>query len=275
VAAAKPLYPSPFVLSITQDRLTEKEFLGANDIRTAPFMPVSDEQTLRDAIGKIGTSAVLKTRRHGYDGKGQGIIRAPEDADAAWEGIGRAQALLEGFVDFRREFSVVGARSLSGEFAAYDIPENIHKNHILSQCLVPAKMPAALAEEARAIARTIADRLGYVGILAVEFFDTEQGPMVNEIAPRVHNSGHWTLDACCVSQFEQHIRAICGWPLGAPDRHSDVVMTNILGTEQDNWLDLAAHPATALHLYDKGAARDDRKMGHFTEIHPLRQRPKS
>lgn len=274
--------PGPIALATAQDRLVEKNFLKAQGIATAPFADVSDEASLRDAVEAIGTPSILKTRRFGYDGKGQAKIAAPESAKTAYDEIGRAPAILEGFVAFEREISVVVARGLDGKTAAYDPVENIHKNHILDRTLAPAALTKTLADEACAIAARIASELDYVGVMGVEMFLLpERGPkisharrlLVNEIAPRVHNSGHWTMDACAVSQFEQHIRAICGWPLGSPARHSDAVMTNLIGDEVADWPRLAATPDTALHLYGKREARPGRKMGHATRLYPLGKRP--
>lgn len=270
--------PGALALATAQDRIVEKNFMKARGILTAPFADVSDEASLRDAVESIGCPSVLKTRRFGYDGKGQAKIMSPGEALAAYEEIGRAPAILEGFVSFERELSVVVARGVDGEIAAYDPVENIHLNHILHQTLVPATLPRGLADEARAIAAHIASELDYVGVMGVEMFllpegGTTQRLLVNEIAPRVHNSGHWTMDACAVSQFEQHVRAVCGWPLGRPNRHSDAVMTNLIGDDVDGWKALAREPDTAIHLYGKGEARPGRKMGHATRLHPLGKRP--
>ncbi|HCX67240.1 5-(carboxyamino)imidazole ribonucleotide synthase [Parvibaculum sp.] len=270
--------PGPLALATAQDRIVEKNFMQANGILTAPFADITDEASLRNAVENIGTPSVLKTRRFGYDGKGQAKIMAPEDAIAAWDEIGRAPAILEGFVSFEREISVIVARGENGETAAYDPVENIHKNHILDRTLAPAALPEAVAGEACAIAARIAAELDYVGVMGVEMFllpeaGAEQRLLVNEIAPRVHNSGHWTMDACAVGQFEQHMRAVCGWPLGHPQRHSDAVMTNLIGDEADGWKKLAAEPGTAIHLYGKAEARPGRKMGHATKLYPLGKRP--
>ena len=270
--------PGPIALATAQDRIVEKNFMQARAILTAPFAGVTDEASLKDAVESIGCPAVLKTRRFGYDGKGQAKIASPEEALAAYDEIGRQPAILEGFVTFEREISVVVARGLDGRTAAYDPVENIHKNHILDRTLAPAELPKALADEACAIAARIANELDYVGVMGVEMFllpekGNKRRLAVNEIAPRVHNSGHWTMDACAVSQFEQHIRAICGWPLGNPKRHSDAVMTNLIGDEVENWERLAAEPDTAIHLYGKREARPGRKMGHATRLYPLGKRP--
>lgn len=266
--------PGPLALATAQDRIVEKNFMKAQGILTAPFADVSDEASLRAAIENIGCPSVLKTRRFGYDGKGQAKILSADGALSAYEEIGRAPAILEGFVSFEREISVVVARGADGEIAPYDPVENIHRNHILHQTLVPAKLPDAVADEARAIASRIVRELDYVGVMGVEMFLLPEGAgaqrlLVNEIAPRVHNSGHWTMDACIISQFEQHIRAICGWPLGRPARHSDAVMTNLIGDDVDQWKVLASERDTSIHLYGKGEARPGRKMGHVTRLYAL------
>jgi len=217
-------------------------------------------------LSQIGTPAILKTRQLGYDGKGQAIVSSEDDARRACERFGGAPLLLERFIDFAFEASVIAARGASGEFAAYDPPENEHGDHILRRSRVPSRLTAAQIEDAKAIAKRIADALDYVGVLCVELFVTRDGQLlVNEIAPRVHNSGHWTLEACVTSQFEQHIRAVAGWPLADPARHSDAVMENIIGEEARDWRALVARGG-ALHLYGKSEIRPGRKMGHITWI---------
>ncbi|MES1989593.1 MAG: 5-(carboxyamino)imidazole ribonucleotide synthase [Pseudomonadota bacterium] len=278
LAEHAPVRPGVTALATAQDRIVEKSFLKSHSIATAPFADVPDETALLKAVAEIGTPSILKTRRFGYDGKGQAKITMPEDAIAAYDAIGRAPAILEGFVPFELEISVIVARGLDGTTAAYDPVENIHKNHILDQSLVPARIDAKLAAKARAIAAHIVADLAYIGVMGVEMFvlpDDAEGPrlLVNEIAPRVHNSGHWTEDACTVSQFEQHIRAICGWPLGSPKRHSDAIMLNLIGDEVNDWASLAAEPGTALHLYGKAEARPGRKMGHLTRLYPFGLHP--
>lgn len=273
LAEHAPVRPGVAALATAQDRSVEKNFLASHGIATAPFADIDDERSLAAAIEAIGTPAILKTRRFGYDGKGQAKIATPSEARAAFDAIGRAPAILEGFVPFEREISVVVARGLDGKTAAYDPVENVHKHHILDRTFAPATLASALADEARAIAARIVDELDYVGVMGVEMFVLPEGTaprlLVNEVAPRVHNSGHWTQDACLVSQFEQHIRAICGWPLGDPKRHSDAVMTNLIGGDADRWLQIAAEGDTALHLYGKAEARPGRKMGHATRLYPL------
>jgi 5-(carboxyamino)imidazole ribonucleotide synthase len=265
VAARVPFAPQVGALELTQDRLAEKNFAASLGLGTAPFAAVSSAEEARAAFAKIGAPAVLKTRRFGYDGKGQAKVSSPEEAARAFG----APAILEGFVDFAFEVSVVAARGRDGSFAAYDPVENVHENHILRRSTVPSRLDAAQAAEAALIARKIAEALDYVGVFAVELFATKDGALlVNEIAPRVHNSGHWTIEACATSQFEQHIRAIAGWPLGSPERHSDAVMENIIGEEAADWLRLSR--SGALHLYGKKEMRPGRKMGHLTRLFPRR-----
>ena len=272
LAARKPLKPSRTALETTQDRLSEKRFVQNLGLPVAPFANVESEDGLRDALRDIPAPAVLKTRRFGYDGKGQVLLRPGDDPAAAWAALGGAPCVLESFVDFACEVSIVAARNAAGDFAAWDMPLNVHENHILRTSTVPSGLRDETSKAARAAARQIADALAYEGVLAVELFVVREGEserlVVNEIAARVHNSGHWTQDACVTDQFEQHIRAICGWPLGDPARHSDCVMTNILGEEVNNWRDLAAGPGAALHLYGKREARKGRKMGHVNRVKP-------
>jgi 5-(carboxyamino)imidazole ribonucleotide synthase len=215
---------------------------------------------------------VIKTRRFGYDGKGQAIIRAGDDPDRIWEDLATKSAILEAFVPFEREISVIAARSASGEVECFDVTENEHRDHILKISRAPAPIPDALAAQARGIAERIAHALDYVGVLAVELFVVQGsgGPtiLVNEIAPRVHNSGHWTLDGASISQFEQHIRAIAGWPLGRPVRHGHVTMTNLIGNEVDGYEQWLTVPGATVHLYGKGSPRPGRKMGHVTQVGP-------
>jgi len=267
-----PVRPSPAALHICQNRLREKRFLADAGVVTARFAVVDSLDMLKDAIATIGPPAVLKTRRGGYDGKGQASIRQAEDAEAAWAAIAGRPAILESFVAFDCEISVIVARGLDSETVAYDPARNIHENHILAHSIVPAGIPDEIALEATRLAEHIVTRLDYVGVMGVEMFVTAAGDThlsVNELAPRVHNSGHWTLDACAVSQFEQHIRAICGWPLAAPARHHDAVMDNLLGDAAARWPELSAAADTALHLYGKREMRAGRKMGHITRLFPL------
>ncbi len=272
LARAKPLYPDPHALATTQDRLAEKTFLKDLGVPLADFAEVNTPVELAAAVEKLGRPSVLKTRRFGYDGKGQIMIREDVDLAAAFAAIGSQPAVLEAFVPFEREVSVVAARNSKGEFAAFDVTENRHENHILRTSTVPANLSAETSAEALAIAKKIADALKYVGVIGVEMFVVQEGGgdrvLVNELAPRVHNSGHWTQDGAETSQFEQHIRAIAGWPLGSSKRLGRTEMTNLLGDEAHAWQQLAASPGVHIHLYGKGAARPGRKMGHINRLNP-------
>jgi 5-(carboxyamino)imidazole ribonucleotide synthase len=262
-----PVQPGAKALAITQDRFSEKSFVKSLGLGTAPFAEVNSEADARAAFGKIGGPGIIKTRRFGYDGKGQAKVASADDVAKAMTTFKGAPCIFEGFVDFAFEASVVAARGADGSFAAYDPPENIHENHILRRSIVPGRLTAAQANEARQIARKIADSLNYIGVFAVELFVARDGSLlVNEIAPRVHNSGHWTIEACACSQFEQHIRAVAGWPLGDPIRHADAVMENVIGAEANAWETLAR--SGALHLYGKQEAKLGRKMGHVTRLKP-------
>jgi 5-(carboxyamino)imidazole ribonucleotide synthase len=276
LARSVPVRPSPLALEVAQDRLVEKEFMARLGIPVAPFVAVDGADALPAALTRIGGPAILKSRRLGYDGKGQASLTPGEDAAAAWAAIGSAPSVLERRVAFHCEVSALIVRGLDGRTAAYDCPVNVHENGILRRSMVPSGLPEADLIEARAIAIRIAEALDYVGVLAVEMFHLGSGAtassrlMVNEIAPRVHNSGHWTLEACAVSQFESHMRAVAGWPLGSTERHSDAEMVNLIGAEADRWLELAAEPGASLHLYGKHHARPGRKMGHVTRLAPRR-----
>ena len=277
LAARRPVLPNRKILETTQDRLAEKDFVKRLGIGTADYADVSSPATLRAAISRIGLPAVLKTRRFGYDGKGQALIREGDDTDHIWAEIGTKSAILEAFIPFEREISVIAARSASGEVECFDVTENEHRDHILKISRAPAAISDALAAQARDVAGKIATALDYVGVLAVEMFVVagNGGPhvLVNEIAPRVHNSGHWTLDGASISQFEQHIRAIAGWPLGKPVRHGRVIMTNLIGDDIDDYARWLTVPGATVHLYGKGPARPGRKMGHVTQVMP--DRPKT
>lgn len=263
-----PVRPGSKALATAQDRLKEKHLARSLGALTAEFSAVNSMDELRLAVGRIGLPAVLKTNRFGYDGKGQAKILSADDVAPAWAAMKNQPSILESFVNFQAEVSVIGARGLDGAFVAYDVTENVHRNHILHTSTVPAKIDAALAGKAIEIARGMAEALDYVGVMGTEFFVGDGMVYVNEIAPRVHNSGHWTQDACAVSQFEQHIRAISGWPLGSAKRHSDAVMTNILGQDTAAWLDLAKKANSGLHLYGKAQSRENRKMGHINVLTP-------
>jgi 5-(carboxyamino)imidazole ribonucleotide synthase len=264
--ALRPVRPGRAALAASQDRLVEKRFLRDLGLATAPFAPVHTAVDLEAALAALGTPAILKTTRLGYDGKGQARIDEPGDADAALASMAGAPAVLEGFVDFEREVSVIAARGLDGAVAAFDPGENVHEGGILRRTTVPARLTPALRSDAVLIAARILNALDYVGVLGVELFVTRGGLIVNEIAPRVHNSGHWTQNACTVDQFEQHVRAIAGWPLGDGGRFADAEMTNLIGDDVAGIPDLARAPDTALHLYGKAEARAGRKMGHVNRI---------
>jgi len=267
IAEETPVHPSPNILAICQDRLAEKQFLESLDIPIAPFAEIAHVADLKEKSGAIGTPSILKTRRMGYDGKGQIKIEDGADLDAVYAELRGHEAVLEGFVTFVRELSVIVVRTEDGRKASYVPVENCHENHILSKTLAPAPIANAEAEKAVALAERIADGLGLVGLLAVEMFQTEDGEiLVNELAPRPHNSGHWTLDACFISQFEQTVRAITGLPLGSTARFADAEMDNLLGDDAEAWLELIQRPDARLHLYGKTPIRAGRKHGHITSL---------
>lgn len=265
-----PVRPGSKALRIAQDRLAEKRMAQELGAGTAKFAAVHNRSDLDTAMKATGLPAVLKTVRFGYDGKGQARIANPNDADAAFTAINGQSAVLESFVNFDCEVSILVARGIDGDIRAFDLVENVHKNHILHTSTVPARLDAEAAKSAVETASAIAAHLDYVGVLAVEFFAVADGDghrlLVNEIAPRVHNSGHWSEAACVVSQFEQHIRAICGLPLVDPARHTDCVMENLIGDDIDRLAELAAETGTFLHLYGKKETRPGRKMGHVTRL---------
>jgi 5-(carboxyamino)imidazole ribonucleotide synthase len=267
IAGKRPVLPRPEILEITQERLREKDFLREAGVATTDYRAVGDPDALAAALRELGAPAVLKTVRFGYDGKGQVLVAADMSPEDAWHRMGGTAGILEGFVDFRCEVSVIVARAQDGSLAVYPPVENRHVNHILDTTIAPAQLPAEAAAEAERIARHIAERLDLVGVLAVEMFVTRSGALlVNELAPRPHNSGHWTIDACVTSQFEQLVRAICGLPLGSTDYHSEAVMKNLIGTDVEKWREIVAEPAAKLHLYGKTEARPGRKMGHVTRL---------
>ncbi|HVA15938.1 MAG TPA: 5-(carboxyamino)imidazole ribonucleotide synthase [Stellaceae bacterium] len=271
LAERRPVRPGPNALRIAQDRIKEKDFLRAIGVATAPYQAVGSEAELRRASETIGPRAILKTTRMGYDGKGQHALRADSDLAAAWRGFGSNDGILEGFVEFACEVSVIIARSETGKTATYAPVENQHVNHILDTTIAPARVTPEIAMRAEAIARHIAEKLDLVGLLAVEMFVTHEGEvLVNELAPRPHNSGHWTIDACYTSQFEQLVRAICGLPLGSPERHSDAAMKNLIGANSEKWREAANDPLQKIHLYGKDQALPGRKMGHVTKLIPRR-----
>ncbi len=261
-----PIRPNRQALAVSQDRLTEKTFLTEIGLTTAPFAPVSDEATLAQAIGTVGLPAILKTRRLGYDGKGQARLMDRHDAATALEAMNGAEAILEGFVNFDREISVIAARGHDNRIACFEPGENVHTDGILDTTRVPAAIDAATRERAFGIAGTILAALDYVGVIGVELFVAGEDLIVNEIAPRVHNSGHWTEAGAVIDQFEQHIRAVAGWPLVDPVRHSDVEMTNLIGDDVDQVPDIAKETGARLHLYGKAETRPGRKMGHVTRV---------
>ncbi|WP_375255474.1 5-(carboxyamino)imidazole ribonucleotide synthase [Yoonia sp.] len=260
-----PIYPGRQALATSQDRLAEKQFLKALGLQTAPFADVSSADDLDAAIAAIGTPAILKTRRFGYDGKGQARIMTPDAVQSAFGDMAGAPAILEGFVDFSHEVSVIGARAPDGAVACYDPGENVHEAGILRSTTVPARLTPNQRTDAVLIAARILNALDYVGVMGVELFVTRAGLIVNEIAPRVHNSGHWTQNGCSICQFEQHIRAVSGWPLGDGSRHADVVMENLIGEDVDRVPALAKTDA-AIHLYGKADVKAGRKMGHVNRI---------
>jgi 5-(carboxyamino)imidazole ribonucleotide synthase len=265
IEAEVPIRPGRRALAVSQDRLTEKEFLAGLGLATAPFAAVESEADLAHALAGIGAPAILKTRRLGYDGKGQARIMAPEDAPAALAAMAGAPSILEGFVTFSREVSVIAARGLGGTVACFDPGENVHEGGILRTTTIPARLTPSQRSDAVLIAARMLNALDYVGVMGVELFVTPGGPVVNEFAPRVHNSGHWTQDGCVIDQFEQHIRAVAGWPLGDGTRHSNVVMENLIGDDVLRVPEIAATGA-AIHLYGKTEARAGRKMGHVNRL---------
>jgi len=270
LVSIRPVRPSPAILRISQDRVAEKTFLAEAGIAAAPWAAVADAAGLAAAVARIGLPAVIKTTRLGYDGKGQAMLRSASDIATAWRELTPKPLVLEGFIDFACEISVVVARGLDGRMSAFDPVQNHHRDHILDLTVAPAPIAPATARTATGTALAVAERLGLVGLLAVEMFVTrEGGVLVNEIAPRPHNSGHWTIDACPASQFELHVRAVAGLPLPDASRHSDAVMKNIVGpAELACWPAILAEPGLLPHLYGKAEARPGRKMGHVTRLFP-------
>lgn len=272
LAARCPVLPGPRALAMTQDRVLEKSFVRDLGLALPDFLPVDDLEMLEDAVAVLGRPSVLKTRRFGYDGKGQAMIRPQTDLAQAWRSVGRRPSILEAFVPFIREVSVVAARGRSGDVVAYDVCENEHRDHILAVTRLPARLSAASAHAAHEHAARIAAALDYFGVLAVELFLVAEGQgdriLVNEIAPRVHNSGHWTIEGAETSQFEQHVRAVAGWPLGSPRRLGAIEMENLIGAEIERAPAILAEHGAHLHDYGKGAPRPGRKMGHVTRVRP-------
>lgn len=265
IEAITPIHPNREALATSQDRFFEKNFLTRIGLKTAPFSAVETADDLELAIDQIGTPAILKTGRLGYDGKGQSRLMSPDDAEQALADMAGAPSLLEGFIDFSHEVSVIGTRGADGAISCFDPGENVHQSGILHTTTVPAKLTPAQRTDAVLLTANILNALDYVGTMGVELFVTPQGLIVNEIAPRVHNSGHWTQAGCAIDQFEQHIRAIAGWPLGDGSRHSNVVMENLIGSDVERLPDIAKTD-TAIHLYGKAEAKPGRKMGHINTV---------
>ena len=270
LAKRRPVYPSPATLRLTQDRVSEKSFINGAGAPTGTWMPVVNREDLDTAVTHLGFPAVLKTTRLGYDGRGQAVLRTPGDLDLAFSRLSPAPFILEALIDFTCEISVIVARGLDDDVVAFDAVENRHRNHILDLTLAPAQLSADILATARTIAVDIACSLGIVGLMAVEMFvDRDGAVLVNELAPRPHNSGHWTIDACAVSQFEMHIRAVAGLPLLPATRHSDAVMKNLVGPEDlALWPEILRAPGLIPHHYGKAEARPGRKMGHVTRLFP-------
>ena len=259
--------PGRLALATAQDRIAEKRFCRAHGAPTVDFAEINSLADLMAALPQLGAPALLKTRREGYDGKGQTWVAGLDDAAAAFQRLGGAPAILEAKAEFAREVSIIAARSWSGEIACYPLAENWHEGGVLRRSRAPAQVPGFVHAEARRIVETLLQGLDYVGVLAVELFEfADGGLLVNEMAPRVHNSGHWTLDGCEVDQFEQHIRAVAGWPLGPTEALAPTEMLNLLGREAAEWARLAADPAARLWLYGKRAMADGRKMGHLNRL---------
>ena len=269
IESITPIHPNREALRTSQDRLIEKTFLKNLGLKVAPFADIASANDLKAALETIGAPSILKTRRFGYDGKGQSRLRSVDDAASALADMAEHPAVLEGFVEFSAEVSVIGARSATGEVACYDPGENVHRDGILHTTTVPARLTASQRMDAVLLAANILNSLDYVGVMGVELFVTPQGFIVNEIAPRVHNSGHWTQNGCTVDQFEQHIRAVAGWPLGDGSRYADVVMENLIGDDMNRVPELVKNRDTALHLYGKADVKPGRKMGHINIVQRL------
>jgi 5-(carboxyamino)imidazole ribonucleotide synthase len=271
VALVRPVQPRPEILEIAQDRLREKDFLRSIDVGTTAYREVAGPAELVRAMLDFGYPAVLKSVRMGYDGKGQVTLTPETRVDEAWGQMGGEIGILESFVDFACEISVIVARGRNGAWATYPPVENQHVSHILDTTIAPARISPDTAMRAEEIAHHVAEKLDLVGVLAVEMFVTQTGDLlVNEIAPRPHNSGHWTIDACLTSQFEQLVRALCGLPLGSVEHHSDAVMKNLLGHDVEKWREALTDPLAKLHLYGKNEIQPGRKMGHVTRLIPHR-----
>ena len=266
IEAGARVAPTPNALAIAQDRFDEKSFFVSMNIPTPPFAAVSSQEDLDAALAEIGAPAILKTRRLGYDGRGQIRISSGEDANGAYEKLG-APGILEGFCAFEREVSIIAARGGDGAIAYYDLCENEHAGGILSRTTLPAHASDLVFDRARTAAQSVLEAFDYIGVLTIEFFVMPDGSLVaNEMAPRVHNSGHWTIEGALTSQFEQHIRAIASWPLGPTSRIANIEMLNLIGEQANEWAELSADPNVRLHLYGKRDARAGRKMGHVTRL---------
>jgi 5-(carboxyamino)imidazole ribonucleotide synthase len=269
-ARGVPIAPPGRALAVSQDRVDEKTFLNAHGLATTPFAAIDSAADIGPALGRLGAPALLKTRREGYDGKGQAWVKSVGEAEAAFAAIGAKPAILEAKAAFVRELSVIAARGWDGAVVAYPLGENRHEHGVLRTTLAPAEVDDGVRAEALRIATTLLSALDYVGVIGVELFQLADGTLlVNEFAPRVHNTGHWTLDGCEVDQFEQHIRAVAGWPLGPTDALARVEMTNLLGEEVNDWPALAADPEARLWLYGKREAAPGRKMGHVNRLSML------
>ncbi|MBC6980251.1 5-(carboxyamino)imidazole ribonucleotide synthase [Caulobacter sp. 17J80-11] len=263
--------PGPKALAFTQDRVEEKRFLVAHGVDTVAFEAIDSAEDIPAALERLGAPALLKTRREGYDGKGQAWVKDAGEAAAVFAAIGAKPAILEARADFVRELSVIAARGRDGQVAVYPMGENRHAGGVLRTTTAPAAVPDITRDRAIEIAGRILEGLDYVGVLGVELFELADGRLlVNEIAPRVHNTGHWTQDGCLCDQFEQHVRAVAGWPLGPTEARCAVEMENLLGADAERWAEIAAEPNAVLHLYGKGDARPGRKMGHVNRVKPLR-----
>ena len=262
----RPVLPARNALATSQDRIVEKAFLSGLDLNVAPYANVETTTDLTAAVASIGAPSILKTRRFGYDGKGQARLKTTDDAQTAWDALGQTPSVLEGFIDFNHEVSVIGARSQSGEVVCYDPGQNVHRDGILHTTTLPANLNTSQRTDAVILTGKILNALDYVGVMGVELFVTDTGLIVNEIAPRVHNSGHWTQNGCVIDQFEQHIRAVAGWPLGDGKRHSNVVMTNLIGDAVLDVETLSKDANVGLHLYGKADAKAGRKMGHVNKL---------
>lgn len=262
--------PNPRALAIAQDRAREKSFLNRNGISTAPWVEITNPDQAVDALETVGCPAVFKTARLGYDGKGQATVHDPQSLRKAWQEAGEVRGVLEGFIDFDCEISAIAARAPDGTTKSFDVVENQHANHILNLTIAPARIDRDIALGAMQIGENVAAALDLVGLIAVELFVTTDGELLaNEFAPRPHNSGHWTADACITSQFEQFARAVCGLPLGSPMRHSNAIMQNLIGSNADYWSAIVTNAENNLHLYGKKETRPNRKMGHVTRLYPL------